>query len=331
MTSGLDNLTSMAVFATVVDANSFSAAAAQLGLSKSAVSKQVSSLERRLGTQLLNRTTRRLGLTEAGAALYERCARIMSELADAQAELGQMHGQPRGLLRVSAPVSFGKQHIAPQLGHFLRENPEVHIDLSLSDRFVDLIEERFDCAVRVAQLPDSSLMARRLAPARRVVCGSPAYFKRHGLPHTPDDLRQHNCLQYSYLASSNGWPFAGPNGNFTVRVAGNLETNNGDVLREAALNGVGIALIPTFMIGDDLRAGRLQAVLTEFDGWQASVYAVYPATRHVAPKVRAFVDYFAKRCNGTPYWDKGLSFPARSAADRRQLFAKPGRSRPASA
>jgi len=305
MARRIDTLTGMAVFASVAEAQSFSAAARELGLSKSAVSKHVSQLEARLGARLLQRTTRRLSLTEAGTALYAHCRRIADELAAAEAAIGSLSGAPRGTLRVSAPMSFGERYLAPLLPAFLARHAELRVELSLGDQLVDLIEAGVDCALRIARLPDSSLVARRLAPARRVVCGAPAYFERRGVPRTPDDLRAHNCLDYAYLAATGGWPFPaapGARGVRAVPVEGNLAANNGEVLRAAALAGVGLALLPTFIAGDDLRAGRLRAVLTEYESWDASVYAVYPPTKQLAPKVRAFVDFLAARFRSGKHW-----------------------------
>lgn len=313
----VEHLTGLAIFASVAAAKSFSAAARQLGLSKSAVSKHISRLERALGARLLHRTTRKLSLTEAGAALVDRAARILAELEAAELDVGRVLEAPRGILRVSAPMSFGQRHIAPMIPELLAKYPELRVELALSDRFVELIDERFDCAVRIARLPDSSLVARRLAPARRVVCGTPAYFARHGVPRRPAELLQHNCLEYTYLAATGGWPFAPPGGRLrAVPVRGNFATNNGEALRAAALAGLGVALIPTFIAGDDLRDGRLQAVLTEFETWQASIYLVHPPSRPVPAKVRALTELLARRCGPRPYWDDGLPAAARPARPR---------------
>ncbi|MGH7788693.1 MAG: LysR family transcriptional regulator [Candidatus Binatia bacterium] len=323
----IDTLTGMAVFASVAAAQSFSAAARELGLSKSAVSKHISQLEERLGARLLQRTTRRLSLTEAGTALYAHCRRIADELAAAEAAIGSLSGAPRGTLRVSAPMSFGERYLAPLLPAFLARHADLRVELTLGDQLVDLIEAGVDCAVRIARLPDSSLVARRLAPARRVVCGAPAYFERRGVPRTPDALRDHNCLDYAYLAATGGWPFPAARGLRAVPVEGNLAANNGEVLRAAALAGVGLALLPTFIVGDDLRAGRLRAVLIEYESWDASIYAVYPPTKQLAPKVRAFVDFLTEHCGAQPPWDEGLQAPrqARTAAGPRTAPVTPRR------
>lgn len=308
MTAG-ENLAGMAIFAAVVDAGSFSAAAVRLGLSKSAVSKHVSRLEAWLGTRLLNRTTRRLSLTEAGATLYERCARIVTELEEAEAEMGRLRQAPRGVLRVNAPTSFGHRHLAPAVGEFLARYPEVRVDMVLEDRLVDVVEEGFDVAVRIARLSDSSLVARKLAPCRFVVCGSPAYLARHGAPERPEDLARHNCIQYTYQPNRNGWRLATARGETVVRVDGNIRINNGDAQRALLLAGAGLAVLPTFIVGDDLRTGALRAVLPDVPVPGTAVYAVYPPQRHVPPKLRAFIDFLGERFGPDPYWDRGLAGP----------------------
>ncbi len=302
----MDTLTGMALFAKVVETGGFSAAAVALGRSKSAVSKQVARLEERLGARLLNRTTRRLALTEVGAAYYERCTRILAEVEEAERAVGHLHAEPRGTLRVSVPVSFGIAHVAPALPAFMDRYPDLAVDLTFGDRIVDLIDEGFDAAVRIARLPESTLVARRLAPFRRVVCAAPAYWRRHGVPDRPQDLTEHQCLRYAYLQTGDDWPFRGPAGAFSVTVSGRLRTNNGDALRAAAVAGLGVCLSPTFIVADDLRAGRLQTVLADFEEGDLAVYAVYPHSRHLSAKVRAFVDFLAERFGPKPYWDAGL-------------------------
>jgi DNA-binding transcriptional LysR family regulator len=293
----------LAIFAAVVEEKSFSAAAKQLGMSKSAVSKQVGKLEDRLGARLLNRTTRRLSLTEVGSTFYEHCARILEEADAAEAAVTLMHDRPRGTLRINAPVSFGILHLAPAICDFLEENQEITIDMTLDDRFVDLVEEGYDVAVRIGDLKDSSLIARNLAPCRFVVCATPAYLERHGTPTVPQDLTGHNCLIYTYRNEPE-WCFTDASGDrITVKLNGSFHANNGDALRAAALEGLGILGSPTFIIGDDLRNGRLVPILTEFTFRSATVNAVYPHRRHLSPKVRVFVDFVAQRFGPEPYWD----------------------------
>ncbi len=300
----LDNLAAMAVFARVVEDRSFTQAADALGRSKSAVSKAVSQLEDRLGARLLNRTTRRLSLTEAGTAYYERAARILAEAAEADSAVSALQDEPRGTLRINAPMSFGQRHLAPAIGAFLERYPELRLDITLTDRFVDLIGEGYDVAIRIAALPDSSLIAAKLAPNRRVVCASPDYLARAGTPRHPRELRKHNCFGYTYQATGDTWRFVGPDGPATVRVTGSLTANNGEILKAAMIEGLGLALIPTFSIADELKSGELVVVLPDYIDTETSVYAVYPHSRHLSAKVRAFVDYLRDRFGPEPYWDR---------------------------
>lgn len=304
----MDRLSGMAVFVRVVEEESFSAAARVLGMSKSAVSKQVAALEERLGARLLNRTTRRLALTDAGAAFHERAARILADAEEAETAVSQLSAAPRGVLRVNAPVTFGIQHLGPLLPAFMAAYPDLAVEVSLNDRFVDLVEEGFDVAVRVGRLPDSSLIARRLAPVRRLVVASPAYVEAHGMPTGPEDLRGHSCLHYTYQLRGDAWSLTGPDGRVAeVRVAGRLRANNGDILRAALLAGMGVAYTPSFIVGRDLAEGRLVRLLPGWEDTTAAVYAVHPHSRLVAPKVRAFVDYLAERFAGCPSWDAGIA------------------------
>lgn len=299
-----DNLAAMAVFARVVENRSFTQAAGALGRSKSAVSKAVSALEDRLGARLLNRTTRRLSLTEAGAAYYERAARILAEAAEADSAVSALQDEPRGTLRVNAPMSFGQRHLAPAIGAFLERYPELRLDITLSDRIVDLIGEGYDVAVRIAALPDSSLIAAKLAPNRRLVCATPGYLARAGTPRHPQDLRRHNCFGYTYQATGNTWRFVGPEGPVAVRVTGTLSANNGEILKAAVLEGLGLSLIPSFSIAGELKSGELVNVLPDYIDTETSVYAVYPHSRHLSAKVRAFVDFLRHRFGPEPYWDR---------------------------
>ena len=304
----MEDLSAMAVFARVVEMESFSGAARDLGLSKSAVSKQVGRLEDRMGLRLLNRTTRRLSLTEAGAAFYQGCRRVVAEAEATERAVTRLASAPRGRLKVNAPMSFGVRHLAPALPDFMARYPELTVDLALNDRVVDLVEEGFDVAIRIARLADSSLIARRLAPNRLVLCAAPSYLRAHGAPRAVEDLKGHECLLYSYLAVGDVWRLCGPGGERRLRVTGRLRINNGDALLAATLGGFGVALLPCFICGEDLRAGRLIHVLPEWSGPADTVIAaVYPASRNLSPKVRVFVDVLAERFGGTPYWDEGLS------------------------
>jgi DNA-binding transcriptional LysR family regulator len=304
----LENLPDIAIFVRVVEAASFTQAADALGISQSVVSRSVTALEARLGVRLLNRTTRRLSLTEAGAELYRRASQALGELEEAQLEVTRFQAEPRGLLRVSAPTSFSLMHLAPLVQPFLAVNPGVRINLQLDDRQVDLVEEGFDLAIRVARLRDSTLVAQRLAPARQVVCASASYLEKHGEPERPEDLVRHDCIVYTYGQSPGKWRFktAGNEEEIVVPVQGTLQTNNGMVERAAALDGLGLCLLPTFYIGDELRSGALRAVLTDFPPVELAIYAVYPERRNLSPKVRAYVDYLRQKFGDRPYWDRGL-------------------------
>ena len=303
----MERLDAMAAFARVVEAESFSAAARALGLSKSAVSKQVSRLEDRLALRLLNRTTRRLSLTEAGATFYQGCQRVVAEAEAAEQAVTHLASAPRGRLRVNAPMSFGVRHVSPALPEFLGRYPELAVDLTLNDRIVDLVEEGFDLGVRIARLADSSLVARRLAPSRSVLSAAPAYLEMRGAPRDLDELEHHACLIYSYQTTGEAWRLTGPGGARRLKVSGPLTVNNGDAILAAALAGLGIALLPCFICGDDLRAGRLVRVLPDWGlASDGAVSAVYPAARHLSPKVRVFVDFLAERFGDKPYWDEAI-------------------------
>lgn len=308
----MDRLLAMEAFVRAADGRSFSLAARQMRLSKSVVSRQIAALEAALGARLLQRTTRTLTLTEAGRLYLDRARRVLAEVEDAERSVGQLSDAPRGQLRVSAPMSFGFLHLAPAIPAFLARHPDVTIDMSLTDRFVDLVEEGFDVAVRIGRLRDSSLIARRLAPSRLVVCGSPDYFARRGVPRTPADLAGHECLHNTNIPEQ--WSFALPGGGVQmVDITARLSANNGDALQAAAREGAGLVYLPSFIVGRDLQAGRLRSVLDEFTMVGATVNAVYPHARHLSPKVRVFVDFLAERFGPEPYWDAPLSRRAASS------------------
>jgi DNA-binding transcriptional LysR family regulator len=302
---GMDRLTGMAVFARVIEAGSFTAAAVQLGMSKSAVSKAVAALEDRLGARLLNRTTRRLALTEVGRAFYERCARIVAEAEEAELAVTHLQVAPRGTLRVNAPVSFGALHLGPALAGFLARYPELRVEVELSDRFVDLLEEGYDVALRIAAtLPDSSMIARRITVNESVVCASPAYWQRHGRPQAPQELARHACVTYAYNPNPHEWPFVDAAGRpLTVRVDGPLHTNNGDAALHVALAGLAVVRLPRFICAPELAAGRLEAVLEDASPPPSGIYAIYPHSRHLSAKVRAFVDYLLERFGPGCDWE----------------------------
>lgn len=297
-------LSDIAVFVQVVDKGSFTAAAEHLALSKSVVSKYVTRLEEHLDVRLLNRTTRRLSLTEAGQILYERSLRALNEIQAAEAEVSKLHDTPRGRLKINVPMSFGIRHIAPALAVFAQRYPELTIDMRLDDRQVDLIEEGFDLAIRIAELPDSSLVARRLSSCRHVVCASPAYLEKHGEPQLPEQLSQHAVLNYQYQASPNQWHFIAPDGRpVSVPVRGVVTMNNSLALLEAAKAGAGILLTPSFVAGEDIKQGNLQPLLTNYRAKELSIYAIYPERRHLLPKVKVFVDFMKDYLDDPPFWD----------------------------
>ncbi|HYH17305.1 MAG TPA: LysR family transcriptional regulator [Azospirillum sp.] len=305
----MDRLDDMLAFIKVVDTRSFTAAADKLNLSKSVVSRRISELENRLGARLLNRTTRKLSLTEVGQAFYERCTRILADLDEAERAVTDLHAAPRGRLKVNAPLSFGLLHLAPAVAAFMERYPDIEIDIDLNDRYVDLIDEGYDVAVRIGRLRDSSLIAKRLAPNRRAVCASPSYLERHGWPQTPEDLANHQCLLYTNVPLAEQWQFRVNGETRTVRVSGSLYANNGDILLSAAIAGRGIVVSPTFLCGPALSAGQLRCLLFDCTVSESAVYAVYPQNRHLSPKVRAFVDFLAARFGPEPYWDESIRGP----------------------
>ena len=300
----MDPLDGVTTFVAVVDAHSFSGAAKNLRRSKAAVSLQIKKLEERLGVRLLNRTTRRLSLTDEGRSYLEHCRRILEEALDAEELLNSTNATQKGLLRVNAPMSFGIQHLGDAVADFMLEHPDVEVDLVLNDQVVDLLENGFDMAIRIANLPDSSLVARRLAPCRRVVVATPEYWDKYDRPSHPNDLKSHNALLYDYLEEHDTWTFKGPKGRIKIPLKGSLRANNGDVMVAAVRKGLGIDLMPTFFCCEDLCNGNLEVVLQEFEDAPLNVYAVFPHRRHLSTKVRFFVDFLADRFKGRPYWDE---------------------------
>ncbi len=287
-----------------METKSFSAAARDLRLSKSLVSKQVTQFEKSIGARLLNRTTRNMSLTEAGATFYGNCVRIVEELQEAKIAVCRLHTEPRGILRISAPVAFGTLHISPALPEFLTRYLELKVDMVIGDRFVDLAEEGHDVAVRIAKEPAQNLVARRLAAVKRTMCATPDYFARNGIPQTPSDLDRHNCLTYTYYNPQDPWRLQGPEGDISVPATGNLTLNDDEALSQAVLRGLAIALLPTYIIGKDLQAGRLQSVLHDYIPLERHIYAIYLPTRYLPAKVRAFIDYFLAHIGPDPYWDE---------------------------
>lgn len=303
----LDRVTGMQVFVRVAALGSFSAAARALGLSQTMVTKHVAALEDRLGVKLLHRSTRKLALTEEGRTYLSACERILAEIEEAEASASLDRIEPRGTLRLNVPLTFGFRQVVPALAAFSRLYPAVSFDLGLADRYVDLMEEGWDLAIRIGRLKDSSLVVRRLAVCRTVVCASPAYLKEHGTPQDLDDLARHNCLGYTLPSAvgANRWTF-GTDGEIAVPIQGNLRANNGDALLAAAVAGQGVIYQPTFIVGDNLREGSLVPVLRAFPTYEPGIHAVLPSGRQAPAKVRAFVAFLADRFGPEPDWDRGL-------------------------
>jgi DNA-binding transcriptional LysR family regulator len=297
----MDRFLAMTVFARVIELGSFVRAAERLGMSTSACSRHLAELEAHLDTRLLNRTTRRLSLTESGQAFYERCVQVLADLEEAEHAAAASGARPRGTLRLTCGISFGTRHLAPLVAAFAARHAEVQFDVQLSDRFVDLVEEGFDLAIRIGEAPGQNLIARRLGETRAVPCAAPGYLRAHGAPAVPADLARHACLTYEYLSPRNVWRFRDRDGKeHAVRVAGPVHANNGDLLAAAAVEGIGILMEPDFIVDADLRSGRLVRVLADYAAPTTGIYAVYPSRRHLSAKVRAFVDFLAERCAELP-------------------------------
>ena len=300
----MDKLISMKVFEKVAKLNSFSAAAKNMGLSKAMVSKHIASLENSLDVLLLNRTTRRLSLTESGAAYLERIKHILSDIEETELAVSTLSSEPRGTLKLTAPTSFGAFHLARAIGGYKQIYPDVHIEMILSEQLHDLVEDGIDLAIHVGHLDDSSLIARRLASARMVVCGSPEYLKKYGIPKTPEELTDHKCLIYTLRTPVNEWLFQKDQKKFNVRVSGDIRSNIGDALRVAAMQDSGLIQLPTYMTGLDIKAGRLQVVLEGYEPPESPINALYLHRKHLSAKVRTFVDYLYEILHPVAYWDE---------------------------
>lgn len=288
----------MTVFTAVVDAGSFVGAAEALGLSRAAVSRLVGELESRLGVRLLHRTTRRLSLTDEGRIFHLRCKAVLAELDEAEAEVSARSGAARGLLKLNVPVTFGLLHLAPLWSEFMARHPGVVLDITLSDRVVDLVEEGYDMAVRIGRLASSSLIGRQLSSTRMVLCASPGYLAAHGAPRHPRDLADHAVISYSLFSMGEQWEFEGPDGAVSVKVEPRMRTNSGDTCRQAALHDSGIVLQPSFLVGEDVEAGRLVELMPEYRSIELGIYAVYASRQHVSPKVRLLIDHLQRALAG---------------------------------
>lgn len=300
----MNQILEMQTFCAVVEAGSFVKAAGALEFSKAAVSRHVGELESRLGVRLLHRTTRRLSLTEEGEVFYARCRELLAGIEEAEAEISSRSGAARGLLRVNAPFTFGVSHLAPLWGAFRELHPQIRLDITLSDRVVDLVEEGYDVAIRIARLPSSSLVSKRLASTRMVLSASPQYLRAHGMPKHPADLAKHSVIAYRYWSTGDDWQFDGPEDRVSVKTDPCMQTNSGDTCRAMALAHQGIILQPTFLIGQDLKAGTLVELMPAYRSIELGIYAVYPTRKHVAPKVRALVDFLYQKGRDT-FGDKG--------------------------
>jgi DNA-binding transcriptional LysR family regulator len=297
----MDRMTSMTTFVKVVEAGGFAAAARKLEMSPSTVTGHIQALETRLGVRLLNRSTRKLSLTEVGRAYYERALHILADLDEVDGMAQALQTTPRGRLRLNASVSVPPL-LAPVIAEFTALHPDVTLSMAMSDRMVDLVEQGFDLAIRLVPVPDSSLIVRRIGSYRLLVCGAPDYLASRGIPRTPQDLAGHNCLSFLQSPWSNEWRFTAPDGEVSIRVSGNLETNSANALRLAAVHGQGLAMMPSFLVVDEIKSGRLVPLLTEFSSADYPISAIYPHRHHLSAKVRSFLDLLTKRYRENPAW-----------------------------
>jgi len=299
----MDKIEAMNAFTKVVAAGSYAEAARRLGLTRSAVSKAVMELEQILGARLLDRTTRRVTPTEAGLAYYQRALSILADIEETELQVSRLHEEPRGVLKINAPMSFGILYLGEAVAAFMARYPELRIELVLNDRFIDPLEEGVDVTVRIGELADSSLIARRLAPAHRVVVAAPEYIAQHGAPQAIGALTEHRCLAYGHMAATHRWQLIVDGAATAVPINAALCSNNGEVLRAAALAGNGIANLPTFLVGPDIAAGRLVPVLPDNPPTSLGIFALYAPNRYLAAKTRLFIDFLAARFGDPPAWD----------------------------
>ncbi|HUH93273.1 MAG TPA: LysR family transcriptional regulator [Casimicrobiaceae bacterium] len=292
----MDRFQAIAAFAKVVETGSFARAAERLDISVSAVSRQVAELEAHLDARLLNRTTRRLSLTESGRLFYERCVQLLTDLEEAEQSAHAGTARPRGTLRLTCAVTFGERHLAPAIAELAGRHPDLRFDVELSDRAVDLVDEGFDAAVRIGAIGSQNLIGRKVGSTHPVCCAAPSYLERHGEPRRPEDLERHVCLSYEYAADRNTWPFRDRQGRErSVKIGGPIHANSGRFLAALAASGVGIAYEPDFIVGPEVRAGRLVHILRGFSPEPSSIYVVYPSRRHLSAKVRAFAEFLSER------------------------------------
>lgn len=300
----MDRYENMNAFVRVVETGSISAAADRMNMAKSVVSRRLKELEGHLGVELFHRTTRQMNLTDSGRAFYQQCVRILDDILEAEHATSQFHGALKGSLKVAVPLSFGLMHLGPAIHEFLQIHPDIEFDLDLNDRQVDLLAEGFDLAIRIANLPDSSLIARRLATIQTVMCASPAYLERMGTPQSPQALSNHRCLAYNLISNFENWDLYDVKAQLVrTKIVPYLKASNGEFLRDAAVAGSGIVLLPAFIVYQQIETGALTPILTDYYAAPLAAYAIYPQTRHLSQRVRAFVDFLVKRFEGSPYWD----------------------------
>ncbi len=303
----MDRYENMNAFVRVVEAGSISAAADRMNVAKSVISRRLKELETHLGVELFHRTTRQMNLTDSGRAFYQQSVRILADILEAEHATSQFHGALKGNLKVALPLSFGLMHLGPAINDFLQAHPDIEFDLDFNDRHVDLLVEGFDLAIRIASLADSSLIARRLAPIQTVMCASPAYLERMGKPQVPHELIHHWCLVYNLISNFDNWDLYDTKQQLVrTKIVPYLKAGNGEFLRDAAVAGLGIVMLPTFIVYQEIASSALVPLLTEFHTAQLAAYAIYPQTRHLSQRVRAFVDFLVKRFEGLPYWDECL-------------------------
>lgn len=297
-------LNDLMTFVTVVDEQSFTKAADRLNVTHSVVSKRITRLEASLKARLLNRTTRRLMMTESGQALYQRCSQIKHDIEEATLAVANTHDKPYGTLRVNAPMSFGQIHLAPVVCDFIKQYPEIKVELVLGRQYANLLEHNLDLSIQISEMPDSSFIAKRLALRSTHICASPEYFQTYGMPKMPEDLKNHNCLIYHSHKAHDEWRFSNESDAQVVKVQGNLHANSSQAIQRAAIKGLGIARLPGYLTEQAIAAGKLESVLPEFCPHDIGIYAVYPHNRHLATKVRVFIDFLAERFSQEHHWNE---------------------------
>ncbi len=300
----MDKLVSMRVFSTVAKSGSFSDAAKKLSISKAMASKHVQNLENSLGVRLFNRTTRKLNLTDVGNAYFKKVDDILAEIDETELSISQLNSEPKGKLKIMAQPSFGAFHLTRALSIYQKKYPDVTTEIELSNRSPDLVEDGIDIALYVGELDDSSFVARKIASARRVVCASPEYLKQNGTPEKPEDLSQYNCLVYAPRTAVSEWELINQNEKIKVKISGDIQCNDGDALRIAAIQGCGIVQLPTYMVGLDIQAGRLNALLEDYEPEKLPVYAIYNHRKYLSAKIQTFIEFIYELYQPEAYWNE---------------------------